>query len=211
MMADRWEDIDVSDAMVQSLAAVIGEHLPHHGQLDSDIMEAEGFMLIFSSPTGYYDAWDAAKEESKLDDLKRATQDLVGIYKSLHPSVECQVHLASHYITSVKNFRSSDGLPDLLTIFAVLPEMVERCVEAGKDEIQRGESVGRTNWLAVSVIDNCRAVWLRRTGDEAPKGLNPASPFGKFVRDVFKVIGMKGDPRSAMDAWNRVQSKGENA
>jgi hypothetical protein len=58
-MGDRWEDIEVSDAMVASIAAVIGQHIPCNGQLDDDLMEAESFMLPFFSPTGHYDAWDA--------------------------------------------------------------------------------------------------------------------------------------------------------
>ena len=74
-MIDSWEDIEVSDAMVESIAAVIGEHIPHHGQLDDDMMEAEGFMLLFFSPTGHYDVWNAEREESKLEDLRRATRN----------------------------------------------------------------------------------------------------------------------------------------
>ncbi len=210
VMVDNREDINVSEAMVKSLAAVIGKHLPHHGQLDDDIMEAQGFMLIFFSPTGVYDVWNAEKEEAKLDELCRVARHLVSVQTSLHPSVRIQVEMASKGVKTVKDFRSLDRLPDLMTIFAVLPEMLERSIEAGKDEIRRGGSVARTNWLAVSVIDECRDVWHIRTGDEAPKTLSPESPFDKFVRDVFDVIGMKGKPRSAMQAWNRVQNYDEN-
>ena len=97
-MGDDWKDIDVSDDIVEALAAVIRRHVPHDGQF-SDEFEAGSIVLAFLSPTGFYDAWDADKEEAKLDNLIRTARHLVHIERSLHPSVRCQLEVgASNYM-----------------------------------------------------------------------------------------------------------------
>ncbi len=217
-MVDNWGDIVIDKTTVKKLATVIRKHLPLDEQLP-DLFEAPEIIQTFYSEDGFHDVWDAEKEEVKLRELRKAARHLVSVERSLHPTIRDQMGLASKWVITAKDFRilerlpvtimgrlPLDELPDLFTIFAVLPEMLERSIEAGKRVIRHGRPSGRTNWLAIDLIVSCRSIWRRRTGNEAPKSLNPASPFGKFAIDVFDVIGMKGRPRSAMDAWRNVQS-----
>ena len=217
-MVDNWGDIVIDKTTVKKLATVIRKHLPLDEQLP-DPFEVPEIIQTFQSEDGFYDVWDAEREEAKLRELRKAARHLVSVERSLHPTVRDQIGLASKWVITAKDshirdrlpvsvlgYRSRDPLPDLFTIFAVLPEMLERSIKAGKRVIRHGRPLGRTNWLAIDLIVSCRSIWRQRKGNEAPKSLDPASPFGKFAKDVFDVIGMKGKPRSAMDAWRKVQS-----
>ncbi len=194
-----------------------------YSQIQDDYTAATDIAGTIFSPTGAYDAWDAEKEEAKLDEMLRTTRNLIRIWHSLHPSISNKMEVASGNMSQKYSrdwserliklgfpYLFSTEVPDLGMIFNVLPKMLERCIKVGKDEIRRGRPLGRRKWQAVTVIANCRDLWHQRTGDKAPKGLAPGIPFENFVRDIFKAMGIKEKPRSAMQSWQAVQSKDEN-
>ena len=213
-MAEFFDDTDESQAakIEEALAAVIGKHIPLSDHPD-DLLDEEFARLIVAttlfSPTGFYHVWNVEKEEAKLDDLRRTARDLVDVYKSMHPLIRERMGIATEFLKTVKGYSDvrtlTDGnLPGLWSIFDLLPEMLEIGIRVGKDEIRRGDPSGRYNWQAINLINWCRKIWSVRTGVNAPKSLNPASPFGKFVEDVFDASGVDANPQAAMAAWKQV-------
>jgi hypothetical protein len=64
----------------------------------------------------------------------------------------------------------------------------------------------RINLEGVQLVDCARLVWCEASGKDAPsKSLNPASKFGMFLCDLFEVLEVEGDPRSAFRAWAGLQ------
>lgn len=85
-----------------------------------------------------------------------------------------------------------------------LHELMKPVIPLVEAEIARGPAEGQTNWDGMAVIDACRTCWLRNTGNEAPaRGLNLASPFGKFVQDIFEALEMNVTAGAAFKAWTR--------
>ncbi len=182
----------------------------YKGQYYDDEWVAEQILVSSLSHTGTFYFWNEEAEEAKLDDLLRTARKLLDTFNSLHLKIRCEVTNFSKEAETVENYNSGD-LPDL-TIITALPELIERSIKswrAAPSYFLRGGILtpgvfppGRTNWLGIYLILTCRAIWFQRTG-KAHKSLNPASRFGKFAQEVFDVVGIKEEPRSAMNAWRR--------
>lgn len=198
---------------MEALAAVLSSRLPQGDTRDN---EGDALMIATAafSVTGGYDAYAAEKETAKLEQLERSLRTVATVITSLHPDVRCA--LASglpldEVITLDDGGRKraiTRGAQFLLASLHDLPRQLAPGIANAKRRAKAGHPPGRTNWRAVSVIDECRALWKRRTG-YAPDSLNEASPFGFFVKEVFAVLGLDSNPRAAMDAWRRVQSNDE--
>ena len=65
----------------------------------------------------------------------------------------------------------------------------------------------RINAQEIGVVDATRFVWSLALKKTPPKTLNEASPFGRFLADVFEACGFSANPRSAFNAWTREQQK----
>ena len=208
-MADRRGRLNVNENTLGALTEAIGNHLPQGGR-PFDAEREAGHILATTcfSPSGMAKVWDHEEESAKLDELRRASRALAEVYNSIHQGVRDDMEQALKSEIKMHGYRFGDA-PTSLTglIFWVLPTMLEPSITAGEAAAPRGRAVGRTYWLEANLINTCRLVWYEGTGNEAPSGsdLDLASLFGKFVQDVFAVIGA-GSPRSAMRAWNRVHS-----
>lgn len=67
---------------------------------------------------------------------------------------------------------------------------------------QARKATDRINVTGVQMVACARSVWKMQTGSDAPaKGLNPATPFGRFLADMFAAFELDGDPRAAFRAW----------
>ena len=73
-------------------------------------------------------------------------------------------------------------------------------------------SATKINEREIALVDAARFIWQLATDTDAPaKDLNPASPFGEFLADVFEVCELSGDPRSAFRAWARECERGHQS
>ena len=84
---------------------------------------------------------------------------------------------------------------------------VRDAIQATKKHIRSSPQskigVNRMNLTGIQLVENARSVWRLSTGSDAPeKSLNPASPFGKFLYELFEAYQIEGDPRSAFRAWS---------
>ena len=210
----------------EELIARINKHLPpidynlifegrppdHIGEWPDD---AEGWLLNFfsfatRSPTGYLDVWKHKDEEVKLDEIRRTIIKLERLWNSLPESIEEEMVATS--IELAEELSEGDGYhrcPSFDEIFGAFkePNFLKEIFKSGRDAIRRGYPLGRRKWQAVCVVDACREIWHRRTGDKAPMNVKPTSPFGKFVIDVFDGLGLEDDPLSATQSWQKVHSK----
>lgn len=186
----------------------------------SDEAWANQIMISSFSQTGMFASWNVEDEEAKLDDLLRTARKLSDIFYSVHFHIRCRMIGFDVSSGTLGHSGRRISLPALrvnrpdeieteeeyfsrnINIIEELPELIERRIKVGKDEIRKSNPPGRTDWLGVHLIMMCRLIWSQRTG-KAPKSLNPASRFGKFAKEVFDVVGIKEDPRSAMNAWRR--------
>ncbi|MEE8456358.1 MAG: hypothetical protein V3R90_16695, partial [Limibaculum sp.] len=227
----------MADSTIEEFIARLNKHLPPWGEHpitekwaynlnrspDNDDTMGRYIMAVFTEPTGYMDAWSHKKERDRLDEILKTVRKLVQLYKSLPESVMTKMEDVSGE-SAERIYREVLGLhpiledymrpyPDLSEIFHMLgnDEFLQECANAGYAEIKGGNRLGRRDWQAVCVVDSCRDIWHRRTGSEAPINVNPISPFGRFVEDVFIGIGLTDtDPRSALLSWKAVHSKRKN-
>lgn len=71
------------------------------------------------------------------------------------------------------------------------------------DSIKNMKDKKNINWQGVDAIDAFRILWWRNTGKHAPgKALNPESRFADYLRTVFYVFDIEGDPVSAFRRWS---------
>lgn len=67
-------------------------------------------------------------------------------------------------------------------------------------DISHGRSKKRI--IKVRIVDVLRNIWKLQLGKEAPKTLPyEGNKFGDFVKEVFKILEIKADERSAINAW----------
>jgi len=159
----------------------------------------------------FWEAWDHDAESEQLETLELALLVLA----RFNP------HLAVLDIFFSAARERSEGFEGEISEWEISPEnaagvlsdlheLLAPSIQATKSALVKGEHAGKTSWLPVLVIEVCRFAWLYCTGGASPpNSLNPASPFGRFVEDIFDATGVDGDPRSAMNAWLRVQRKFE--
>jgi len=161
--------------------------------------------------------WDAWKHDDvlkQLEEIERALRILSHVYElpqAIHDAISFDAFHRSKGIE--RDISKGEVSPsDASLILHCLYDELAPSIRAAKLAVRQGERKGRTNWEEVTAIDACRISWWRCTSEEAPGGsdLNLASSFGEFVQDIFDAMEIDGKPRSAMDAWRRVQRKAEN-
>ncbi len=204
-----WDNLD-------SVRDVIERHLPCP---DSDDRGNDGVALVWNLFHATSDTiWHKEVEQRNLKDLRRALIQAQRAWHRLHPGIRDFINLEAskgppepkdpdEYGTALRRWEEkkiksrfvSAALSDIADFF-------EPSLRDAKILIKYGVEKGQTGWEAIVVIDHCRNIWRRRTGLDAPtRGLNEASPFGLFTKDIFKACKLKFS-RGAFDAWVRVQN-----
>jgi hypothetical protein len=159
-------------------------------------------------------AWPAWKHEDlgrQLDEIERALRVLSRVDDLPGPIIAELFNDAIFRSRGVEQRWGKISPSQAMKILPTLNDLLAPSLREAKKLVRAGYQ-GKTNWEAANAINGCRLSWRRCTGDEAPGGsdLDLASPFGEFVQDIFDALEIDGKPRSAMQAWNRVQSKDEN-
>lgn len=170
----------------RAVAAIIAKHLPpaREGQASND---DEAFYLRVSaySYAGGYRVANGAAERQRLKDMSRAAREISRLYREMHPLVRMEFKAAR---------------------LADLAEIVAREREAAEATLKRLDDEGRINWRAVSLVGDCRDLWRRRVGRDAPKSdPKKGSRFGMFLADVLDAY-QAGRPIPAVRAWRRAHS-----
>ena len=196
----------------EQLAAVFRSHFGTETPLGDDKFEASWIDQVVG--WGWREAWNHDDELLKLETLERALSVLARF--DLTDRIFDVLMLDASERSKGFEEDISPGHFEIspyhaLMVMFELNTLLAPSIQAAKSAVPTGgHRSGKVKWGGVSAIDACRTSWWRCTGKEAPKSLNPASKFGKFVQDIFYAMEIDGNPRSAMDAWKRVQSKDEN-
>lgn len=177
----------------------------------------EDAIAIYMALRGWssrYLAWDADEERAKLKEMERAAMALARAYESLNPLLhalltntelkdrEPQPRIGD--VAPPEPVFALDYLPWLARTIARARRNMEPFVKAGFDP------GAQKKWQWFPVIEECRAIYERRTGRRAPrKSLNEATPFGRFLADVLAECGATGNARYLYAEWGNVQVSGE--
>jgi hypothetical protein len=193
------------------LCAVIGRHLGSNTV--DDFADASGVVLIMTLYGGSFDAMNRRAEMEKLQRVRRAAQEFVKAWVSLHPDVLATI------INSSVGFGAKRRDPDIpfdpaitawRAFWDAVPELdglIEHALSNAKACIDAAPEMGRRNIRAVNVVDELREIWAKRKGAPAPTNITEAGPFADFLIDAFDALGLEGNPRAAMDSWREYRAK----
>ena len=196
----------------ERLAAVFRTHFGSETPLGDARFEASWIDETFG--WGWRDAWNHDDELWKLETLEQALSVLARF--DLTDRIYDVLMFDAWERSKGFEEDNSPGHFEIspyhaLMVMFELNTLLAPSIRAAKSAVPAGRHrSGKIKWDAVAAIGACRTSWWRCTGKDAPVSLNPASPFGRFVKDIFDAMDIDGKPRSAMDAWRRVQSKDEN-
>jgi hypothetical protein len=82
-----------------------------------------------------------------------------------------------------------------------IDRIIREITPAVNDFIDAAPVARKQGMVSIAVIDDLRFAWQQRKGIPAPENPNDESPFAEYIRDAFDVLGLQGNPRSAMRAW----------
>jgi len=199
----------------EAVSAVLDKHLGKRPvQLPGHDLEAWQLVFIASDETGQMKVWSIKKELEKIARVEEAAQKLSEEYQSLQSSIRFSIWTSALGKEQMdwpqgQNDDFSSAPPGVVVLgLNALPGLLAPHLDAGRKRARKPEQIGRKKWQSVSIVDYARQIWAKHKGEEAPEGgVNEASPFADFLRDLFAVLGVKANIRAAFDAWKRwVQS-----
>ncbi|WP_368414903.1 hypothetical protein [Falsiroseomonas sp.] len=212
-MTDDDNDFNPSEARAKEarLAAVVAEHLPPPApgeRFDNNIA-----VIVITGhadrETSFYASGRGDVEQRKLDDFVRCAVELARLYDALDPRIRANLICDGTRPEAMKVVLPSGRNIDLTDI-PLLPLALSIVLPRVEDYLAGLQPVGRANLQAVGTVRGCRFVWRQRVGDAPARGLNPASPFGRFLADVLEALGIEANPVAAFDAWRRVETYPED-
>lgn len=184
-----------------ALIAVLQQHLPVIGANPEVEWGLDALLLQCLGQPKTPLVFDPAEEMAKLKMMRQAVDDLVCLWAALHTDVQLAF--------SVGCDKSAAQIPNIAApsfnyVERIMAPIVRAGVHGGESMAKLGWSPGRVrSWRAIAIVGWCRTIWEDRTGQPAPRRLNPESPFADFLRDVFEVLDIEVDPESAVKAWRR--------
>jgi len=198
------DDAELGEIGYLQLFAVFQRHFP---QLSDDACHrnADAIMRALAKVESDLAVYDPATERAKLDHVRSLLQEVEIALDELHP----RVHEAAR-LSAVQALIAGDASAQrLLHGLASSVRMLRPHIEAARIQAAAGVKLrADLHWEAASVVHACRQLWRLHTGNEGPRHLNPASPFGAFLQDVFEATGITASPRAAVNAWRRAQGPG---
>lgn len=198
----------LSEDEVEAIALVVEAHLPTEDALYSPYLEAGLVAWAFLGDTGLFRSFDPDEQREALQRVVNAARELHQALWGMHDAVEMSFSLRLHAMGLPSAVDRGGTLP--MVLLWEIPDMIEKAAKAEARNLPQNDPPGaRTNWQAVSVVWACQQIWQRRRLTPAPVALNEASPFGRFVFDVFDACKLGASPRAAAAALARIQSCAE--
>ncbi len=204
----------------ERVKAVVRKHLPPKGgfQFDTDIDSR-----IFDAPSRSSPFFDQVRDPVELRRLRTALTDIQHSFGPEGLTGRAKNELGDHilYGRFVGDVDSSDaecvafvrdtGQPAahaLKELLRAIPVFLRAIDSAGR-EIDRSAATrsrtGRMNNEGIMIVAAAREVWEDYHKRQAPRrDLNPATPFGRFLADLFDAMETDQDPRSAFRAWAKI-------
>jgi hypothetical protein len=201
------DDNKMSMQAYDSLLALLKKQFPNVSD-DNIHYEVDRIYRAFAECESPLEVYDPDAEKAKIEKVNWLLRELEISIDELHPSVFEAIRIS----TVQMMIKGDSSALDCWNNVQKSPSKLQPHLAAGLSQAEQGVKVrADLNWEAVSVTDACRTIWLRCTGNNPPKTLNPTSPFASFLCDVFELTGVQSDVRSSMNGWRRVtQPKNSN-
>ena len=195
-MAD--DDLEF-EAKLDRLAGVFAEYLG--GSREQNLDAAEYVLMRTWLPgAGYGVVTKPTAQRRALADLLKNARKLALSYSDLEEPVRTAIGFELPDKVETARYRSADRLS--LGVILALPELIQRALPAGYAAIEDAKPAGRTKWIAVGIVADCRHLWELRLGASAPHTVSVGSRFDEFLTCVFEAADVKANPRAAIDAWS---------
>lgn len=171
--------------------------------------------------------FDLKRDVEALEHMERALKELTRVLDTdtLTPSArELLLLELNHRLNpEAQKFNSKDPLVSLFTQhFDVERGLLELSDLKQKIEIIHGtigsiksvvflssksrKGISRMNTRAINLVGMSKIIWLLSQKKQPPaKELNPATPLGEFLYDLFEACGVKGDPKASYRAWSKLE------
>ncbi len=205
MMADRWD-------MQVLLTSVIKRHLPCPEKGLTAEFRALCIIHDLEHPTGQYPTWGKRVELQNLAEIRRGLRAAQRAWNRLHPDVrdgivEEAAALTKLFWSEVPSLPLPTATPSTVAeAMPIIADLAKKNLDIAELIVKDGHPKGKAGWREIGVVATCRDIWKGRTGSDAPsRGLDEASPFGLFLKDVFKACELKFS-RGRFDAWVKVQN-----
>ena len=182
---------------VPKLEEVIERHLPGDNQ-----MVWHGAISIFQAsetPDEFLGFIDKKAEEATLRELETKLEEAISAMDRLNKLTLVQLSKAA-----IERY----GEPPRPAL-----QRVNRIMQDGISDariyLEEAGDKDRSKRRAAAVVGACRKVYGNRTGEAAPRYVRDhpqekPAPFTAFVRDVFQILGVRGNVSSALDCLRRL-------
>lgn len=183
----------VGRARIERLAHVIKLHLPD-GSDAFAYLRAQALALAQEEvPHAYHLGKD---DLDALDDFQAGFSHLRAALNSLSPWARTALETG---------FRQEAPVTDKLEELAQLMELGRKAIRRAKKMIHTGPVRGQRYWLEVMLVDIAAMLWESDSTKTLPKNLNPATPFARFLEDIFECFefehGKQPSPVSMYNSW----------
>ena len=157
--------------------------------------------LLFCKRLGQTQYHKGAKDKHALKKFRRQIEKSVDALQSISPYTADTVALALY------NYSSVPEDEDMFERLSWIARDLRLATQQAEKMLEAGSTMGQKNWAAINVVQVARHCWKLLSGKEAPDFLNEASPFARFLEEIFDAIHVGADPRAAMDAWRANREK----
>jgi hypothetical protein len=200
---------------------VLDRHLGHDPRLvggrPGNVSEGEYIAtLARNNAQELLGAMDHQQQKDRLRNVGRLMGELVRAQKALHDDVDWQIVYALGEGMKADDDDDREETEDeanaLLRLkawdaLAAMSQIIDRATPAICRHIDAAPAAGRRNLRNMMIVRALRRSWERRKKTPAPMSIKDAGPFTDFIVDAFKALGLKGNPRSAMDSWRGYRAK----
>lgn len=207
-----------------AVVAVLMEHLGIE-EPGAAYLADKMFLHAFGSPP---DVLDGPKDTAALDRLDRAFAEIAAAIDDLtwlaSDTLQRSIMFGPHLeelgdglpaedprAQEALKYAKEKGQPMVQALHQLEhnTHQIRAAIRASRREIETSpmarKSLSRMKLEGLQMVDGARWVWgMVKQRDAPSKDVNMASPFGKFLADLFEVCEIPGDPRSAFRNWARL-------
>jgi hypothetical protein len=160
-------------------------------------------------------------ERKKLLEVRAAAKILAKKIRALNPRVLDKIegasstitagpprmrgaHFTARVVTEVYENRVLDG--DFWESFwgtvCRLDQLIDQIAPEVNRQIDAAPDAGRRDLIGVHVVHRLRMIWEDALDKgAAPLNITETGEFSNFLADAFEALGLKANPRAAVDSW----------
>ncbi len=190
------------------LNKILKEHFPE--SWDEENLEDAYFTLYESAACLEADGFDKVNDVEVLGEirkhLEKITRKRMGLSMAARSAIQNDIGYLQDKVQAI-----ASGLPEnhpfasshIWDNIEAFEKLVSQLILRIENDPMSSKRYTVTNHLEIRIAGGCREIWKLMTNKDAPKILNEAGRFGKFVLDIWKMLELEGKPRSAFQSWKK--------